>query len=180
MSIDGRTLPMAQQGTTLSTLFHRVPCFHPSLFTIGIVRHILVAHRRQFTGSVFAGVSMIVRAVGDDLSVLVGQQLRREFFDTFRWYVQSSRQMGFSVAFRREGLDYRDSLLLVEFRLQVFGRNCAVHFDLLNAQSYSCRSRKRRSIVHADCQLSQQMVTAANRPATQPLDSAADSAFHPS
>ena len=27
--------------------------------------------------------------------------------------------------------DYRDSLLLVEFRLQVFGRNCAVHFDLL-------------------------------------------------
>jgi hypothetical protein len=26
-------------------------------------------------------------------------------------------------------------LLLVEFRLQVFGRNCAVHFSLLNAQS---------------------------------------------
>ena len=28
-----------------------------------------------------------------------------------------------SVAFRCEGLDYRDSLLLVKFRLQVFGRN---------------------------------------------------------
>jgi len=36
---------------------------------------------------------------------------------------------------RREGLDYRDSWPLVEFRLQTFGRNGAVHFDLLNAQA---------------------------------------------
>src|SRR3984885_3103978 len=100
MSIDGRTLPMAQQGTTLSTLFHRVPCFHPSLFTIGIVRHILVAHRRQFTGSVFAGVSMIVRAVGDDLSVLARQQLWGEFFDPLRRNVQGSGDMRFTVTFR--------------------------------------------------------------------------------
>src|ERR1700728_2478361 len=135
MSIDGRTLPMAQQGTTLSTLFHRVPCFHPALFALRIMPNVRVAHGRQFTGGVFAGVSMRVRAVGNDFCILVGQQLRREFLDTFRWYVQSSRQMGFSVAFRREGLDYRDSLLLVEFRLQVFGRNCAVHFDLLNKTS---------------------------------------------
>jgi len=46
---------------------------HPPLLAFGIVRHVLVAHRRQFTGSVFAGVSMRVRAVGDNLSVLVGQ-----------------------------------------------------------------------------------------------------------
>ena len=74
---------------------------------------------------------MIVRAVGDDLGVLVGQQLRSEFLNAFRRDVQGSGDMCFAVAFRREGLDYRDSLLLVEFRLQVFGRNCAVHFDLL-------------------------------------------------
>jgi len=80
-------------------------------------------------------MSMRVRAIGDDLSVLAGQQLRGKFFDLFRWYVQRSGEMGFSVAFRREGLDYRDSLLLVEFRLQDVGRSCAVHFDLLNAQS---------------------------------------------
>jgi len=42
------------------------------------MHHVRVTHRRQFTGSVFAGVSMIVRAVGDDLGILVGQQLRSD------------------------------------------------------------------------------------------------------
>ena len=83
------------------------------------MRNVCVTHRRQF--SVFAGVSMHVRTVGDDLSVLARQQLWGKFFNLFRWYVQRSGEMGFSVAFRREGLDYRDSSLLVEFRLQVFG-----------------------------------------------------------
>jgi hypothetical protein len=35
-----------------------------------------VPHRRQFTGGVRAGVSMGVCAVGDDLGIPVGQQLR--------------------------------------------------------------------------------------------------------
>ena len=80
-------------------------------------------------------MSMRVRAIGDDLSIFVRQQLWRELLDPFRRNIQSSGEMGFPVAFRREGLDERDALLLVEFRLQVFGRDCAVHFDLLNAQS---------------------------------------------
>ena len=68
---------------------------------------------------------MIVRAVGDDLGVLVGQQLRGKFLDAFGRDVQRAGEMGFSIAFRREGLNYRDSSLLVEFRLQVFGpRSC--------------------------------------------------------
>jgi hypothetical protein len=66
---------------------------------------------------------MRVRTVGDDLSISVGQQLWSKFFDLFGWDVQSSGYVRLSVAFRCEGLDYRDSLLLVEFRLQVFGRN---------------------------------------------------------
>jgi hypothetical protein len=99
------------------------------------VRHVLVAQRRQFTGSVFAGVSMRVRTVGDDLSILCGQHVWSEFLHPFRRNVQGSGDMRFSVAFRRKRLDYRDSLLLVEFRLQVMGRNCTVNFDLLNAQS---------------------------------------------
>ena len=78
---------------------------------------------------------MRVRAIGDDLSVLARQQLWGKFSNQFRWYVQRSGEMGFSVALRREGLDYRDSWPLVEFRLQTFGRNGAVHFDLLNAQA---------------------------------------------
>jgi len=57
----------------LSSLLYRKARFHPALFAFGIVRHVLVAHRRQFTGSVFAGVSMRIRAIGDNLSVLVGQ-----------------------------------------------------------------------------------------------------------
>jgi hypothetical protein len=37
------------------------------------MRHVGVTHGRQFTGGVFAGVSMQARAIGDDLSILVGQ-----------------------------------------------------------------------------------------------------------
>jgi hypothetical protein len=51
----------------------------PTLFALGVMRHVRVTHSRQFTGSVFVGVSMRVRTVGDDLCVFVGQQLRREF-----------------------------------------------------------------------------------------------------
>src|SRR5207245_8748507 len=93
-----------------------------------IMRHVCVTHSCQFTGSVFTSMSMRVRAIGDDLSVLARQQLWGKFFNLFRRHIQGTGEMGFSVAFRREGLDYRDSLLLVEFRLQVFGRNCGVHF----------------------------------------------------
>jgi hypothetical protein len=66
------------------------------------MRHVGVAHGRQFTGGVFAGVSMQARAVGDDLGILVGQQLRSEFFDLFRGDVQRSGKVGFSVAFWRK------------------------------------------------------------------------------
>ena len=107
----------------LRSLLHRKPRFHPALFAFGIVRHVGVAHRRQFTGSVFAGVSMIVRAVRDDLGVLVGQQLRSEFLYAFRWDVQGSGDVRFAITFWRERLDNRD-LFLVKFGFQVFSGNC--------------------------------------------------------
>ena len=44
-----------------------------------LLRHVRVTHRRQFTDGVFAGVSMSVRAVGDDLGVLVEQNLGSQF-----------------------------------------------------------------------------------------------------
>ena len=100
--------------TTLSTLLHRVPCFHPALFALRIMPNVRVAHGRQFTGGVFAGVSMRVRTVGDDLSIFVGQQLWREFLDPFRRNVQGSGKMSLAIAFGRERLDYCDSLLFVE------------------------------------------------------------------
>ena len=56
----------------LCSLLHREPSLHPTLFPFGIVHHVGVAHGRQFTGGVFAGMSMSARAVGDDLGVFVG------------------------------------------------------------------------------------------------------------
>src|SRR5882762_2152933 len=86
---------VAQVSTILSSLLHWKTRFHPPLFTLGIMRYVRVTHGRQFTGGVFAGVSMRARAVGDDLSILVGQQLRSEFFDLFRGDVQGSGKVGF-------------------------------------------------------------------------------------
>ena len=96
---------VVQVSTILSSLLHWKTRFHPPLFTLGIMRHIGVTHGRQFTGGVFAGVSMGARAVGDDLSILVGQQLRSEFFDLFRGHVQRSGKVGFAVAFRCKRLN---------------------------------------------------------------------------
>src|SRR5215831_9984912 len=90
---------------SLSSFLHRKPSLHPSLFPFGVVRHLLVTHRRQFTGGVFTGVSMSVVAVSDDLSILIGQHLWSEFLDFFGWDVQGSADMGFTVAFRCERLD---------------------------------------------------------------------------
>src|SRR5690349_17683604 len=50
--------------------------------------------------------------------------------------------MGCAVALWRESLDQRDSFLLIEFRFEVFGGNCAIHIDLLNVQfDYAGRAR---------------------------------------
>jgi hypothetical protein len=73
----------------LSSLLYWKPGLHPPLFAFWIVRYVGVAHRGQFTGSIFTGVSMRVRAVGDDLSILVDQQLRSEFLDPLRGKVQA-------------------------------------------------------------------------------------------
>lgn len=49
-----------EPSDSLSSFLHREPRLDPSLLSIGIVCDIRVAHGRQFTGGVFAGVSMTV------------------------------------------------------------------------------------------------------------------------
>src|ERR1700685_3227619 len=102
-----------QIAKILSSLLHRKPRFHPALLALGIMRHVGVTHGRQFTGGVFARVSMHARAVGDDLSILVRQQLRSEFFDLFRGGVQRSGEMRLALAFRRKSLYDLDGVLSV-------------------------------------------------------------------
>src|ERR1017187_8237432 len=102
------------RNNSLSSLLHRQPSFHPPLLPLGIMRYVGVTHGRQFTGGVFAGVSMQARAVGDDLSILARQQLRSEFFDSFWRNVQRSGKMGFAVAFRRKRLYDRDRVFPIQ------------------------------------------------------------------
>ena len=87
------------------SFFYRQPRLHPSLLSFWIMRHVGVAHRRQFTGGVLTGVSMSVCAVGDDLDIFIGQQLRSEVFDLLRGNVQRSGNMGFALAFWRKRLN---------------------------------------------------------------------------
>src|SRR5579862_2847356 len=110
---DGVPIPVSDPNSQPSLLFLRVlfywkVFFHPFLLAFGIVRHIGVAHGRQFTGGVFAGVSMRIRAIGDDRGVLIRQQLRSEFLDFVGRNVQGSGNMAFAVTFRRQCLDDRD------------------------------------------------------------------------
>ena len=109
----------ASNPALLGGFFHGKSGFHPPLLSFGIVRYFGIAHSRQLTGGVFAGVSMSVRAIGDDLRVLVGQQLRRELFDFFWRNVQGSGNVRLTVAFLRECLDYLDWVLPVELGFKV-------------------------------------------------------------
>ena len=79
-----------ESSDSLGSFIHREARLDPSLLSIGIVCDVRVAHGRQFTGGVFAGVSMRVRTVGDDLSIFVGQQLRREFLNSVWGNIQRS------------------------------------------------------------------------------------------
>jgi hypothetical protein len=81
---------------------------------------------------------MRVCAIGNDRGVLVGQHLRGKLLDAFGRDVQRTGDVRFAITFGRERLNYRD-LFLVNFGFQVFGRNCAVHFDLLGKHSSSMR-----------------------------------------
>lgn len=94
------------------------------------MRHVHITHGRQFTGGVFAGVSMTVRAVGDDLRVLVGQHLRGKFIDLFRRDVQRSGDVRLAILFRGQSFDNGD-LLIVHLLLEFSGGNCGIHVDLL-------------------------------------------------
>src|ERR1700674_5627396 len=97
----------------LSSLLHRKPRFHPPLLALGIMRYVGVAHGRQFTGGVFAGMSMRVRAVGYDFSILIGQYLWCKFLDFVGRNVQGSGNVGFAVAFRGKRLNHLDALVAV-------------------------------------------------------------------
>ena len=45
---------------------------NPVLLPLGVVTHIRVAQRRQFTGGVFRGMSSRTGAVDDDVRALIG------------------------------------------------------------------------------------------------------------
>ena len=49
----------------------------PILFSFGVVADVGVTQGRQFTGSLLRRVSTGLRAVDDDIGVLVSQKLRR-------------------------------------------------------------------------------------------------------
>ena len=109
-----RKKKVGQVSTILSSLLHWKSRFHPSLLSLRIMHHVGVTHGRQFTGGVFAGVSMQARAVGHDLRILVGQQPRCEFFDLFRGNVQRSGKVGFAVAFGRKRFYDLDGVFSVQ------------------------------------------------------------------
>ena len=91
-------------GARLSSLLYWQPRFNPSLLSLGIMRHVGVAHAANSRAALLPGVSMRACAVPTALSILLGQQLRTEFFDLFRRNVQCSRNVGLAVAFGCKGL----------------------------------------------------------------------------
>jgi hypothetical protein len=56
----------------LVVAFDRKAGINPALLTFGVVTHIGVSQRRQFTGGVLRSVSSRIGAVNDELRTLIG------------------------------------------------------------------------------------------------------------
>ena len=81
------------------------------MLSFRIVRDVVVSHGRQFTGGVRTGVSMIVRAVGNDFRGFVGQELGRQFLDLFGRNIQRARDVSLAITLWSERFDNFDRLL---------------------------------------------------------------------
>ena len=111
----------AKVSIDLWRLLHWKPRFDPSPLPLGIMGNVGVTHRRQFTGGVFASVSMSVCAVCDNLNVLVGEQPRSDFLNPVWGNVQCAGKVGFAVTLRSKRLDDLNRILSVQLCLQVPG-----------------------------------------------------------
>jgi len=63
---------------------------NPVLLSFGIVSHIGVTQRRQFTGSVIRSVSSRAGAINHNLRILIRQDLRSKRRHIFGWQVYCS------------------------------------------------------------------------------------------
>src|ERR1700687_3634909 len=101
--------------TSSRFLYRKTGC-HPALLALGIMRNVGVTHGRQFTGGVFAGVSMRIGTVGHDLNGLVGQQLRCKLPDFVGRKVHCSGEVSLAVAFGSKSLNHLDRFFAVYLR----------------------------------------------------------------
>ena len=56
--------------------FDRYSSVHPVRLALGVISHVRVSHRRQFTGGILRSMSGRAGAVNYDLSILVRQERR--------------------------------------------------------------------------------------------------------
>ncbi len=80
------------------------PRVNPVLLAFGVIPHVRVAKRRQFTGGIFGGVSRRAGAIDDDLRRFIRQKRRRKFRHPIGRQVDCARQVRVVKGGRRQSL----------------------------------------------------------------------------
>ena len=99
------------------------PRFDPILFALGIIAHIAVAHRRQFTGGIFGCVSGRALAVDDYLFALIRQKFRRKLSHLVRRQIDSAGQVRVIVSMRGERFDQLELIFSINLLFQFLARD---------------------------------------------------------
>ena len=114
------------------------------------MRDVGIAHSRQFTGGIFAGVSMTARAVSNNLGGFIWQQSRRQFFDLLWRDIQRSGDVGFAVTFRGQRFNHSDRFLSIKFCPEILCRNCGIHIGFSSAVNFTAE-REPLQLDDVDC-----------------------------
>ena len=120
-------------GTSLlSGALGRVSGVYPVLFAALVLECVLVTHGRQFTDGPRRGVSVEVRAIGDDLGRLVGKELGDH---VHALEPDRTRKMRLVVGRFREYLEQHEIVATVDLRFKLFAL-----YGLHDAPPYSCEA----------------------------------------
>ena len=95
----------------------RQPGGAPILLAGGVLTNVGVSQRRQHTGGVRTGGSVVVPAVQDDLRVFPGRDAGHGGLDVIRGHVNCAGQMMLSVVWRREHFEEMKRVAAVDLSL---------------------------------------------------------------
>ena len=137
LNVSNRRTFSLTSGLVCMFAFDRQPRVHPVRLALGVISHIGIAQRRQFTGGVHRSVSGRAGAVDYDLRILVRQKRRGQFSHSIRGQVDRAWQMCMMKSYLRKRFYQQELIATINLLPQLLQRYCCHHNFLLAARLFA-------------------------------------------